>query len=344
MHHFMQESKKKGRSNSSFIFLFCLGLLWVAGCRSAAEPDPAASDLPPGLEINEIGPEDKAPPVIKIVANNWGGSEVNAAIAAELIHTELGYETEIVRLDENAQWAEIASGDAHISLEVWPSGHQENMQEFIEKQQTVDFAGFLGPVGKVSWYVPAYMLERYPELDDWESLKRDEISLLFATAETNGRGQLLGPRETDTTFDEAIIENLELPFEVVYAGSERAIMAGVEAAIAREDPILFYFWTPHALHAEYDLVPIELPEFYLGCWDNPAGVDCDYPEETLFKIVWYRLQEEAPDVYSFVRRMQLTLEDQVGMLGEIKMDEVDAATAAEHWIKENRAVWESWLQ
>ncbi|MEM7801747.1 MAG: glycine betaine ABC transporter substrate-binding protein [Chloroflexota bacterium] len=280
---------------------------------------------------------------IKIVANNWASSEVNAEIARQLIAANFDYQVEIVRLDENAQWAEIAQGDAHISLEVWPSAHRENVQEYIEKQATVEFAGFLGPIGQVNWYVPAYMIEKYPSLARWDGYLNPELAELFSTAETDGAGQLLSIDPNEFTFDEAIIQNLGLPLKVVYAGSEDAILAGAEAAMDRKDPVLFYLWTPHYFHAKYDLVPVELPQFYLGCYDNPAAVDCRYPEETLFKIVWYLLDEEAPDVYTFITRMEYALQDQVAILGAIEAEEITAAAAAREWIADNEAIWETWL-
>lgn len=280
---------------------------------------------------------------IKIVANNWTSSEVNAQIAKQIIESELGYTVEIIPLDENAQWAEIGQGDVHISLEVWPSGHRQNIQEYIEKQQTVEFAGFLGPVGQVNWYVPQYVIDKYPSLTRWDGYLDPELAALFATAETGQAGQLLSLDRDEFTIDEAIIQNLNLPLETIYAGSEDAILTGVQAALDREDPILFYLWTPHAFHAQYDLVPVELPTYYQGCFDNPAGVDCGYPEETLFKIVWYLLEEEAPDVHTVISRMQIALSDQVAMLGAIETEEISAERAASIWIADNEIIWETWL-
>ncbi|MEM8857802.1 MAG: glycine betaine ABC transporter substrate-binding protein [Chloroflexota bacterium] len=280
---------------------------------------------------------------IVIVQNNWGSSQVNAEVAKQLMESELGYEVELVNLDENAQWSEISQGDAHISLEIWPSGHRDNISEFIEKQRTVAYAGLLGPVGRIGWFVPDYVLETYPQVATWEGLMDPEVADYFATAETGDKGQILGPGRLDRTHEEAIISNLDLPFEVIYAESETGILAGVEAAIDREGPILFYLWTPHVIHAEHELTEIQLPEYYPGCHDVPAAVDCAYPDELLFKIVWGELAVEAPEIYTFIRNMELTLDDQIGMLAEIKEDEITPTKAAEHWIKANEDVWKNWL-
>lgn len=308
--------------------MFAFFALLLVGCGGDAE----AQSLPVKEKID-----------IVIVQNNWGSSQVNAEVAKALLHDELGYTVEIVNLDENAQWSEISQGDAHISLEVWPSAHQENMLEFIEKQRTVDYAGLLGPTGRIGWYVPDYVIEKHPEVATWEGLKDSEIAEYFATAETGDKGQFLAPGRQDRTHDEAIISNLDLPFEVIYAESEVGILAGVEAAIDREGPILFYLWTPHVIHAEHELVEVKLPEFYSGCHDNPAGVDCGYPDEQLFKIVWGELAVEAPEVYTFIRNMRYSINDQISMLADIKENEVTPEKAAAHWIEANEDVWKNWL-
>lgn len=280
---------------------------------------------------------------IIIVQNNWGSAQINAQIAKQLIESELGYTVALVSLDENAQWAEIARGDAHISLEIWPSAHIDNYIEFVEKQQSVSDAGKLGPVGRIGWYVPGYVIDKYPQVATWQGLQQAEVAAYFATAETAPYGQLLGPRRQDHTFEESIIHNLELPFEVIYAGSEAGILAGVEAAIDRQGAIMFYLWTPHVIHAEYDLVEVKLPDYYPGCHADPAVVDCGYPDEVLYKIVWSKLAAEAPEIDAFIRKMHLELSDQIAMLAEIKRDEVTAEVAAGHWIEANESKWKSWL-
>lgn len=45
-------------------------------------------------------------------------------------------------------------------------------------------------------------------------------------------------------YDEDIIKNVGLDLKVVRAGSEQAVLAALDSAYSRKQPILFYFWTP----------------------------------------------------------------------------------------------------
>jgi len=283
-----------------------------------------------------------------LVENPWSASALNVAVARILIEEELGYTVETLLLDESAQWAAIGAGEAHASLEVWPSGHASNIAQYIDELNLVENGGLLGPVGKIGWYIPAYLLEDYPELETWEGFVDDEIAEMFATAETGSKGQFLAGAPGWTQYDAEIIENLGLNLEVVSAGSEEAILAAVEAAYRRQQPILFYFWTPHSIHAQYDLVPIALPEYSDECYEGAAEGDtdaiaCDYPADELLKIFWAELKTEMPEVHTFLSRMEYSTEDQISMIAAVELDGLSIDEAAQAWIDENPEVWEAWL-
>ena len=297
--------------------------------------EPADEPVDPHGEIDTI----------KLAINPWNGSAANVAVAKALLENELGYSVETTDLDENAQWAAINTGDLHASLEVWPSGHAQNVADFIDASGNVVNAGLLGPVGKIGWYVPTYMVEQNPALATWEGFADPDLAGLFATAETGDLGQFLGGDPSFVQHDETIIENLDLKLEVVYAGSEEAILASVDSAISREDPVLVYLWTPHSAHNAYDLTEIQLPDYSDACYDtaDAGGVDCDYPADDLFKIAWAGLEDGAPDAFTLLSNMNYTTADQVSILASIETDGLTVDDAAALWIDNNDATWKTWL-
>ncbi len=282
---------------------------------------------------------------IKLAENPWSASALNVAIARILLEEELGYSVEVVTIGESAQWPPLASGELHASLEVWPSGHADNVEEYITNQQLVENGGPLGPVGKIGWYIPTYMLDEHPELATWEGLAVPENAALFATAETGDQGQFLAGDPSWTQYDADIIANLGLNFTVVTAGSEEAVLAALDAAYSREEPILFYFYRPHAIFAKYDLTEVALPPYSDECYADAAngGVDCDYPPDELFKIFWAGLAEAAPDAYTLLSNMNYSTEDQIGMIAAVELDGMSVEDAARAWLDANPDVWQAWL-
>ena len=334
--------------NGSVLLLFLVVLLLAACGSGGDEPaadttgETAANDT---ADTTEETADSGEKMTIILVENAWSASELNVAVAKILLENELGYPVEIISLDENAQWPALAAGDAHASLEVWPSGHAANVAEYIDGAGTVENGGLLGPVGRIGWYMPSYLLNDHPELTTWEGFTSPEAAALFATAETGDNGQFLGGDPSFVQYDADIITNLSLPFEVVYAGSEEAILAQLDSAYSREEPVLFYFWTPHSIHAKYDLTRVELPEYSDDCYAeaDSGGVACDYPGDDLFKIFWSGLAEAAPDAHTLLANMNYTTEDQISMIAAVEIDGQSVDEAAQAWLDANEDVWRAWL-
>ncbi len=289
------------------------------------------------------GAATQAPkPTIKLAENAWTGSSVNVHVAKILLE-KLGYPVEIVTIDENAQWASLAKGDLSASLELWPSGHAENIKQYIDEQKVVENAGPLGVVGKIGWYIPTYMVDKNPELATWEGLKQD--AAMFKTAETGDAGQFLAGDPSWVQYDGDVIKNLDLNFKVVSVGSEQAVLAAVDAAYSRNDPVLFYFWTPHSVHAKYKLTEVKLPDYSDACYAKASagGIDCDYPPDVLFKIVWGDLKTKAPEAYQLLKNFKYTNADQIGMIAAVEVNGKTADVAAQEWVDKNEATWKAWM-
>jgi glycine betaine/proline transport system substrate-binding protein len=288
------------------------------------------------------GVGDGAGGTLSIAANPWPGSYANAHVAAEILRRELGLEVRIVEIDENAQWAGLDDGSIDASLEIWPSGHADNVATYIDELGTVEHGGPLGAIGQIGWFMPSFVLASAPGLTTWEGLRGSEG--LFATTETRSSGRFLAADPSFVQFDEAIIANLGLDLVVVQSGSEAAQLATVEAAIGRNEPVLFYFYTPHWLHARYDLTMVELPEWSEECEALPAAQrDCGYPEDVLFKAFHAGFAQRLPQAHAVLSAMRLRNEDQDAITFAMDVEGLDAADAARAWVDANEAIWRTWL-
>ena len=280
-----------------------------------------------------------AKPAITLVENPWPASELNVAVAKIIIEQELGNTVEIVALDENAQWDAIAGGDIDASLEVWPSGHGERIAEYIDNLGTVENGGPLGPLGEIGWYVPTYAVDANPALATWEGYAEADA---FATAETGDKGRFLGADPSWVQYDETIISNLGLDLQVVWTGSEEALLAEVDTAYARQEPVLFYFYSPHAVFQKFDLTAVELPAYSDDCYADEAAIACAYPADQLMKIFNADLAEKDADVHTFLSNMNYGSEAQVEMLASVDGGS-SVEEAAQAWVDANGSVWQAWL-
>jgi glycine betaine/proline transport system substrate-binding protein len=321
--------------NPLFVVALLLGVTACGAVPPANNPTPSAM------------PSVNGKPIIRLAQNPWTGSAVNAHVAKQLLEEKLGYTAEIVSIDENSQWAELSKGALSASLEVWGSGelHQKALQKYVISEKSVHHIGELGVVGKISWYVPKYVVDERPELASWQGFKKSENIALFKTDETGDSGQFLTGDPTWAQYDEEIIKNLGLKLKVVRKGSEQALIAALDAAYEKKLPILFYFWTPHSIHKKYQLVQVKLPEYSTTCYSerNTGKKNCDYPPDRLFKIANAKLRENALDAYTLLANMRYSTEDQITMISDVELNNKLPEEAARAWIAANEKVWRRWL-
>jgi glycine betaine/proline transport system substrate-binding protein len=253
-----------------------------------------------------------------------------------------------VEIDENAMWPAISKGDTLDGvLEIWPSGHAADYETYITGNQGIIDGGLLGPDAKIGWYVPTFVVDEHPELATWEGFKDPELAGLFKTAESGDQGQFLMGDPSYVSYDEQIIENLELPLKFVVAGSEAALITAIQNSVADEKPLLLQFWQPHWLQSQVDLTEVELPEFTDECAASAAANDgkyaCDYPVDKLYKAFSDKLEDKAPNSFQVLSNLQLTTEQQNEIAALIDGEGMSAADAAKQWVDANQDVWQAWL-
>lgn len=338
---------KRTRTLSLLAYSLVLALL-LGACAGASAP---AATAPSGEATAAEGGEQAASapsgekPTIRLIANTWPASELNVNVAANLLQNQLGYPTEIIALDEQAQWDALAAGDADASLEVWPSGHGERIAQYIDEQQVVENGGELGVVGKIAWYTPQYVVDANPALGTWEGYLDPAIAKEFATAETGDKGTFFAGPLGWTQYDQQIMDALGINFQVINTASEEALLAQVSSKYEREEPVIFYFYTPHAIFTRFDLAQVELPACAQEDHAAKAAegkVDCAYPDDRLIKILNPKLKESAPDAYNLLKNFNYTTDDQIEMLGLLDEGKT-VEEAAQAWIDAHSDTWQTWL-
>jgi len=283
---------------------------------------------------------------MSIAVNPWTGSAVNANIAKILLEQQLGYTVNLVDIDEFAQFPALSTGELDATLEVWPSGHAEDYATYIEGDGSIVDGGELGVVGKIGWYVPTYVVDEHPEVATVEGL--NDNASLFATAETGDKGQMLDGDPSFVSFDQEIVENLGLDFEVVVAGSEAALLSELETAYQNEEPLLFYWYTPHWGNQKYDLTEVALPEVTEECTAAAStktgdGYACDYPPDVLYKAFNADLGSRAPEAFAFLSAMSYENAAQEEVAFAVDVDGETPEEAAQTWVDANQDTWQPWV-
>jgi len=322
--------------------VMCVAASMVLGampaCSSGSKPTAAA---PPNADAGTAATTN----VINIAHNDWLSAQLNDQIAMILLTEQLGFKVNLVDATTAGQWGSIRSGALDVSLEVWPSGHPDEMAKLAAGDPLIDFGGALGPIAKVGWFIPTYLLNTHPELATWEGFKDPNNVALFQTPSSGTQGRFMGGDPSWVQYDQQMINNLGLNFVVQFAGSEDAEIAELDSLYNKRQALLFYLWTPEWVLAKYDITMVTLPTYSDACWAKGTtnGIDCDYPADHLTKILRSGLKTAAPVAYQFFKNFSYTTKDQIDMMGWVKVQNLTVDQAARQWIAQNPTVWKAWL-
>ena len=151
------------------------------------------------------------------------------------------------------------------------------------------------------------MAELCPGLPNWEALKDPACAEAFATPETAPDGRYLGGPVTWGGFDDERVEALDLPFQVIHAGTDAALFAELESAYQREAPVLLWVYAPHWAPIKYDGEWVEFPAYEAACYEDPAwgsnpdaAYDCGKPRGPIWKAAWSGVKEKWPTAHAAI--------------------------------------------
>jgi glycine betaine/proline transport system substrate-binding protein len=310
----------------------------AASAGAPASVAPGASAAAPSAVAAATCTGDGTKGEVKMMVNEWVGAAANVAVAQCLLQ-QMGYKVETSTLAEEVAWVGFQTGEVDVILENW--GHPELEKKYIQDEKLAVDAGPMGVKGIIGWYVPKWMVEKYPDITDWNNLNK--YADLFKTSESGDKGQFLGASPAFVQYDEALIANLKLNYKVVFSGSEAASITAFQQATKNQTPLIGYFYDPQWLLNEIELVQIKLPPWTEGCDKDLKKVACDYPAYTLNKIVRTKWLDTAGDAGTFIKNFSWTNADQNSVADAITNKNMKELDAAKVWIDANAATWQKWM-
>ncbi|MET9097805.1 ABC transporter substrate-binding protein [Streptomyces antibioticus] len=276
---------------------------------------------------------------VTLSVQSWVGAQANVAVAQYLLESELGYRVDTVQVDEVPAWDALSQGRVDAILEDW--GHPEQEKRYVEDKGTIARGGGLGVTGHIGWYVPTYFAKRHPDVTDWKNLDRyaDEMR----TPESGGKGQLLDGSPSYVTNDKALVKNLDLDYQVVFAGSEAAQITQITRFAKEKKPFLTYWYAPQWLFEKVPMTEVRLPAYEEGCDADPVKVACAYPHTPLQKYLNADFARNGGDAAAFLKKFRWTTEDQNAVSLMIADQKLTPREAAERWADSHASTWKAWL-
>ncbi|AXK31573.1 glycine/betaine ABC transporter substrate-binding protein [Streptomyces armeniacus] len=298
--------------------LMVLALLSLSAC---SDSDPGGKDT------------------VTLVSPAWANGKANTAVAAYLLEQELGYDVEVLELDEAEAWKALGDGRADAILEDW--GHPAEEKKYVQGKKTVVPGGDLGVTGRIGWYVPQYLADKHKDITSWHNL--NDYADLLATPGTGGKGRLLEGSRSFVTHDEALIRNLNLDYKAVFLGSEGAQIKEMRKRADKKEPFLTYWWRPHWIETEVPLAEVLLPTYTTGCADNEKMIKCGYPTTKLQKFFNAEFAKDGGKAHKFLKNFTWQEDDQNAVAKMIVKERLSERAAAKRWVEQPPQTWRTWF-
>jgi glycine betaine/proline transport system substrate-binding protein len=279
---------------------------------------------------------------------SWAGSTANTYVAKYVLEKRLGCKVKLTQVTEGPPYFQaMRDGKVDVVLEDWDNTATKQAQPYL-KDGSVRILGRNGITGVIGWYIPRYLLQQYPQFKTWRGLKGKES--VFRSPESGSQGMFLGGDPSYVQKDRMLIRGLGLNLKHVVAGAEPAQVARWSQLYKQRKPVLFYWYDPQYLNAQYDLVRVQLPARFKGCQDDekqggdPKKYACEYPSYVLDKLVSKKFATSGSPALKFVRNWKWTSDDQNTVANLIAGKKMKPEKAAEQWVKANAAKVNAWLK
>ena len=279
--------------------------------------------------------------------NAWAGSTSNVYVVKYVLEKNLGCKVKVSNITENQpSFQAMADGKIDVVLEDWDNTLTASNKKYVTSRSVVNVGGN-GITGVIGWYIPRYLLKQYPQFKTWAGLKGKES--VFKSPESGSQGMFLGGDPSYVQKDKAMIQGLGLNLKHVVAGAEPAQVARWSQLYKQKKPVLFYWYDPQYLNAQYDLVRMQLPARTKTCKDdekeggNPKLYACAYPSYGLDKLVSGKFAKSGSPALAVIKKFKWTSADQNAVANLIAGKKMKPDKAAEQWVKANPGKVNAWL-
>ncbi len=327
-----------------------LGLLSVVlfgACATVAPGQDSIVSLEPPQA--EPAPAPCGGETITIARMQWPSAELLAAIHARLIAQNFGCAVEVVPGDLAATASSMGvNGQPAVAPELWISRVADIWNGAL-KGQLVRQAGasYAEPVFE-GWFVPDYEAAAYPDVLTVEGLKARAAD--FAP---EGRARFIScpPDWGCAVVNRNLIRANGLAglFDIVEPANRFELDTLIAEAVSRKEPILFYYWQPNAVLAQFGFASVDLGAYdkdrfvclgRLACADpQPSGFA---PDPVIVALAqWVYL--EAPDVAAYLQRAHMPFAEMNALLQNLNQPGATVDSVADAFVAARGVVWHPWV-
>jgi len=262
-----------------------------------------------------------------ITFSDVGWTDITATTAATTVVLDaLGYDTDIKVLSVPVTYISLAEGDVDIFLGNWMPTMEGDIAPYREAG-TVDTVRANLEGAKYTLAVNKAAADM--GIANFADIAANADALegkIYGIEPGNDGNRLIMDMIADGAF------GLD-GFEVIES-SEQGMLAQVDRASGRDEPIVFLGWEPHPMNANFEMSYLEGGDDWFG--PNLGGA-------TVFTNTSAGFSDSCPNVGALLANLEFSLAMENEIMGAILNDGEDPADAATAWLSANPDAFMAWL-
>ncbi|MEJ5022531.1 choline ABC transporter substrate-binding protein [Ochrobactrum vermis] len=254
-----------------------------------------------------------------------GWTDITATTAlASLVLEKAGYQPQTTILSVPVTFQSLENGQIDIFLGNWMPLQEEARKPYLEGKK-IEQAGINLEGAKIGLAATGKDLgiKNYADIAKFKDQLGGKIYGIEAGSSANATIQSMVEQDKFGLKDFQLAES-----------SEQAMLSQVQNAVRKEEPVVFFAWTPHPMNIRYKLTYLENGDNLFGPDDGAATV------ETLTRKGY---ATDCPNVSRFLSNLKFNTAMESTMMNMILNDGMEAKDAVTKWIKENPAQLDAWL-
>lgn len=273
-----------------------------------------------------LAAEDASCKNVRMGVVNWTDVIATSAMAQTLLDG-LGYKTKQTSASQQIIFAGLRDKRLDMFLGYWNPIMNQSITPFVDAKQVTVLAEPSLKDAKAMLAVPTYMADK--------GLKSFADIATFEK-ELGGRIYGIEPGSGANTQIKAMIEKNQFglgKFQLVES-SEAGMLSAVTRAVKRNEPIVFFGWTPHPMNINQDMTYLTGSEDALGPDEGRA---------TVWTVTAPDYASRCPNVSRLLSNLTFSAEAESRMMQPL-LDHKDALESARQWLKDHPEDKARWLE
>ena len=256
----------------------------------------------------------------------WTDITATTALATTVLEG-LGYETDVKVLSVPVTYASLKNKDIDVFLGNWMPTMEADIAPYRDDKSVETVRANLEGA-KYTLAVPKYVQEAgLKTFQDIAKFNEQLDGKIYGIEPGNDGNRLILDMIEKGTFGLKEFELVE--------SSEQGMLAQVQRAVDRKEPIVFLGWEPHPMNANFELAYLEGGDEVFG--PNLGGA-------TIHTNVRQGYLQECPNVGKLLQNLVFSLQMENEIMGAILNDGKDPEAAAKEWLAAHPDVLTGWLE